>query len=199
MLASSSILYVDSGEILSTLLKMPLSSPALGSLLSNSTPALSAVTTAAQALVDSGRGACWRARDQPEPDTALRHSLNQEPRPTVPPTSPKGGTTPAPGFTPDTDVHILDRIAVLYRYRRIAIAVFVLTTAAMMIQGYTTIQYTRAQGQLLIENERSTAVPGLAGPNTEQFYEDPEPYFQTQSKILKGPRPHAPRGQASRS
>src|SRR5262245_38839787 len=55
----------------------------------------------------------------------------------------------------------------------------------MMIQGYTTIQYYRAQGQLLIENERTTAVPGLAGPNAE-FYEDPEPYFQTQYKILKG-------------
>jgi succinoglycan biosynthesis transport protein ExoP len=103
----------------------------------------------------------------------------------VPPTSPKGGTTPAPGFSPDTDVHILDRIAVLYRYRRIAFAVFVLTSAAMMIQGYSTIQYYRAQGQLLIENERTTAVPGLAGPNAE-FYEDPEPYFQTQYKILKG-------------
>ena len=62
-----------------------------------------------------------------------------------------------------------------------------LTSAAMMIQGYTTIQYYRAQGQLLIENERTTAVPGLAaGGNVEQFYEDPEPYFQTQYKILKG-------------
>jgi hypothetical protein len=51
VLASSSILYVGSGEILSTLLKMPFSSPALGALLGNSAPtALSAVTTAAQAL-----------------------------------------------------------------------------------------------------------------------------------------------------
>src|SRR5262249_49470883 len=38
---------------------------------------------------------------------------------------------------------------------------------------------------LLIENERTTAVPGLAGL-TPEFYEDPEPYFQTQYKILKG-------------
>jgi capsular exopolysaccharide synthesis family protein len=74
---------------------------------------------------------------------------------------------------------------VLYRYRRIAIAVFVLTSAAMMIQGYSTIQFYRAQGQLLIENERTTAVPGLAGQSAE-FYEDPEPYFQTQYKILRG-------------
>jgi hypothetical protein len=51
VLASSSILYVGSGEILSTLLKMPLGSPAWGTLLGDSTAsALSAVTTAAQAI-----------------------------------------------------------------------------------------------------------------------------------------------------
>ena len=81
----------------------------------------------------------------------------------------------------------------LYRYRRIAISVFVLTTAAMMIQGYSSTQYYRAQGRLLIENERTTAIPGLG--TGEQFYEDPEPYYQTQYKILRGPRPHAPRHQ----
>jgi hypothetical protein len=51
VLASSSILYVGSGEILSTLLKMPLGSPAWGTLLGNTTAsALSAVTSAAQAI-----------------------------------------------------------------------------------------------------------------------------------------------------
>ncbi len=88
-------------------------------------------------------------------------------------------------YAPETDVHILDRIAVLYRYRRIAIVVFVLTSAAMMIQGYSNVQYFRAQGRLLIEQERATEVPGI-GANGEQFYEDPEPYFQTQYKILRG-------------
>jgi len=112
--------------------------------------------------------------------------LSTDTRPAAPSASPKTGNAPsASGFTPDSDVHILDRIAVLYRYRRIAIAVFVLTSAAMMIQGYSTVQYYRAQGQLLIENERTTAVPGLAGQNAD-FYEDPEPYFQTQYKILRG-------------
>jgi capsular exopolysaccharide synthesis family protein len=97
----------------------------------------------------------------------------------------RGASTPAPQvFSPDTDVHLLDRIAVIYRYRRIAISVFVLTTAAMMIQGYSSMQYFRAQGRLLIENERTTAIPGLRG--NEEFYEDPEPYYQTQYKILKG-------------
>lgn len=110
--------------------------------------------------------------------------MSVEPRPAT--QAGARGTSPAPaGFAPDTDVHILDRIAVLYRYRRIAIAVFVLTSAAMMIQGYSNIKYFRGQGRLLIENERTTAVTGLAGQN-EEFFEDPEPYFQTQYKILRG-------------
>ena len=86
-------------------------------------------------------------------------------------------------YNPDADVHILDRLAVLYRYRRIAIAVFVLTTAAMMIQGYTNEKIYRAQARLLIEDERAAAVPGVSPDN---FYEDPDLYYKTQYRILRG-------------
>ena len=92
---------------------------------------------------------------------------------------------PTSTYTPDTDVHILDRLAVLYRYRRVAIAVFILTTVAMMIQGYSSIQMYRAQARLLIEDERATAVPGITtAENT--YYEDPDLYYKTQYRILKG-------------
>jgi succinoglycan biosynthesis transport protein ExoP len=94
------------------------------------------------------------------------------------------GQPPAP-YTVENDVHLLDRLAVLYRYRRLCVAVFVLVTAAMIIQGYSSIQVFQAQARLLIEDERSTAVPGLAN-DQNTFYEDPEPYYQTQYKILKG-------------
>jgi polysaccharide biosynthesis transport protein len=105
-----------------------------------------------------------------------------------PPTSggtgaPGGG--PAPTYSPEGDVHLLDRLAVLYRYRRLCVTVFVLVTAAMIIQGYSTVKVYQAQARLLIEDERSTAVPGLQG-DQNTFYEDPEPYYQTQYKILKG-------------
>jgi polysaccharide biosynthesis transport protein len=86
-------------------------------------------------------------------------------------------------YNTDADVHILDRLAVLYRYRRIAVAVFVLTTAAMMIQGYTNEKIFRAQARLLIEDERAAAVPGVSPDN---FYEDPELYYKTQYRILRG-------------
>ena len=111
------------------------------------------------------------------------------PGPPVPATksaAPHGAPgTPPVAFTPETDVHLLDRLSVLYRYRRIAIAVFFLTTAALMIQGYTSIQTYQATAQIMIEDERATAVPGLNGAETT-FYEDPEPYYNTQYRILKG-------------
>jgi capsular exopolysaccharide synthesis family protein len=108
-------------------------------------------------------------------------------RPPSPSAAPAGvpPAPPAAAYSPDNDVHLLDRFAVVYRYRRIAFSVFILTTAVMMIQGYTNVQLYQARGQLLIEDERSTAVPGL--PSTDNtYYEDPEPYYNTQYRILKG-------------
>src|SRR5712691_9425107 len=102
--------------------------------------------------------------------------------------SSPGVTAPSPvaaPYTPDGDTHLLDRFATLYRYRRIAITVFILTTAVLMIQGYTNIKMFQARAQLLIEDERSTAVPGLnSSENTS--YADPEPYYTTQFRILRG-------------
>src|SRR5262245_54286963 len=99
------------------------------------------------------------------------------------PGTPGSATPPPMMYNPDADVHILDRLAVLYRYRRIAIAVFVLASAAMMIQGYSTEKIYRAQARLLIEDERSTAGPGVTPDN---FYEDAALYYTTQYRILKG-------------
>ena len=98
--------------------------------------------------------------------------------------SPAPAAPPAP-YAPENEVHLLDRLAVLYRYRRISLAVFVLATATMMIQGFTNTAIYLAKAQLEIQDERSTAIPGLSNAET-QFYEDPEPYYNTQYKILKG-------------
>jgi succinoglycan biosynthesis transport protein ExoP len=104
---------------------------------------------------------------------------NSPPHPASPPT-PRIGAAGG-----DQDIHILDRLAIIYRYRRIATTVFVLTTAAVMIQGYSNVRLFQAQARVDIEEERSTAVPGLNNSN-DQYYEDPEPYFKTQYRILKG-------------
>ena len=82
--------------------------------------------------------------------------------------SDSGQSMPAPGSAPagpplqyasDTDTHLLDRLAVVYRYRRIAFTVFVLATAAMMIQGVQNVPVFQARGQL---KSRTSARPILA-------------------------------------
>jgi capsular exopolysaccharide synthesis family protein len=83
----------------------------------------------------------------------------------------------------DSQDHLLDRLAVVYRYRHIAIAIFVATFAVVMLNTYSTIPMYRAHARLLIQDERTTAT-GLQ--DTYYYYEDPEPYFQTQYQILKG-------------
>jgi succinoglycan biosynthesis transport protein ExoP len=99
--------------------------------------------------------------------------------------SPAGAPRAPEGAPPEQDLHLLDRLAVVYRYRRVAFAVFVLTSTVLMIQGYSNVQYYRAQARVLIEDERSTAVPGLSSAES-MYWEDPEPYRQTQYRILRG-------------
>src|SRR5713226_3801316 len=90
---------------------------------------------------------------------------------------------PAQAYSLASNVHILDRLAILYRYWRIALAVFALTTIALMIQGHSNIQLFEAKAQLLIEEERSTAMPGITA---DRYYEDLITYYNTQYRILRG-------------
>ena len=109
----------------------------------------------------------------------------------MPPPSAKRRTRlQRPDFTPDTDVHLLDRLAVLYRYRRIAFAVFVLTTAAMMIQGYTTIQVLPCAGPAA---DRERALDGGSRPRRAQrgVLRRSRAVLQDAVQDSEGPRPHA--------
>src|SRR4051794_24154684 len=101
------------------------------------------------------------------------------------PTTPPPAQTPTPQYAADPDVHLLDRLPVLYPYPRICLTTLVLVTAAPTNPGQSTPQMYQARGRLLIEDERSTGVRGLQN-DANPYYEDPEPYYQTQYKILKG-------------
>jgi capsular exopolysaccharide synthesis family protein len=97
-------------------------------------------------------------------------------------TQPGGGPVQralqAPG---GADLHRFDPVAALYRHHRhIAISVFALTSLAILIQWYSTVRIYEAKGRLLIETERA-AIPARA-----QDYEDPELYYNTQYRNLKG-------------
>jgi capsular exopolysaccharide synthesis family protein len=95
---------------------------------------------------------------------------------------PGGGA--AAMYQDNGEVHLLDRVAIVYRYRAIAISVFVLTTLAVVLQGYSAVPKYLATARVLIEDERSTAIPGLS--SEAQYWEDPEPYYNTQYKIIQG-------------
>src|SRR5204862_5465821 len=131
------------------------------------------------------------ASGAPRSSTTIRTGSAQPAGPGGPggPGGPAGPNAPGAGtpavYQPENEVHLLDRLAVLYRYRRLCVTVFILSTAAMIIQGYTNVQMYQALARLEINDERSTAVPGLSN-DQNTYYEDPEPYFSTQHKILKG-------------
>jgi succinoglycan biosynthesis transport protein ExoP len=97
---------------------------------------------------------------------------------------PEAPSPVQPNPPTEQDVHILDRIALIYRHRYVACSVFVLASAAVMLQSYSGIQIYQAQGRLLIETERAM-IPGLATVES-QYFEDPQLYYNTQYKILKG-------------
>src|SRR5262249_24007424 len=57
-------------------------------------------------------------------------------------------------------------------------------TAAMMYQTYTTVPLFRARARIQIDEEQTT--PQTDFKEAYFAYSDPEPYYQTQYKILQG-------------
>src|SRR5258705_4593068 len=101
---------------------------------------------------------------------------------------PPAANSPAsrPLFPVDSDAHLLDRFNALYKYRFSAITVFLLVMLGVIIRVYTTIPMYRATTSLLIDDERAAAVAGFNTTNSSDYYQDPEPYYQTQLRILTG-------------
>ena len=97
----------------------------------------------------------------------------------VPPAAPKAGR-----FGPDPNVHLFDRAAIIIKHLKAAAALAILVVAAMMYQTYTTVPLYRAQARIQIDEEQTTAQTDFKEPYLA--YSDPEPYYQTQYKILQG-------------
>jgi capsular exopolysaccharide synthesis family protein len=93
--------------------------------------------------------------------------------------------TASPPPTLPQPVHLLDRLATLLRHLRLIIAVFVVVFSIGILQSFTTVPRYRARATLLIQDERSTSMTNLAA-NESRYWEDPEPYFNTQFQILRG-------------
>jgi polysaccharide biosynthesis transport protein len=112
------------------------------------------------------------------------------------PTDPTGGapsSVPTPGpqgrktgglFSADPNVHLFDRLAIIIKHWKPAIGVAMLVIAGMMYQTYTTVPLYRAQARIQIDEEHTTAQTDFK--ESSLVYSDPEPYYQTQYKILQG-------------
>jgi capsular exopolysaccharide synthesis family protein len=112
------------------------------------------------------------------------------------PTAPTGGTPPplpplpTQGrktgglFSADPNVHLFDRLAIIVKHWKPAIGVAVLVITGMMYQTYTTVPLYRAQARIQIDEEHTAAQTDFKEPSL--VYTDPEPYYQTQYKILQG-------------
>ncbi|HET9266658.1 MAG TPA: polysaccharide biosynthesis tyrosine autokinase [Vicinamibacterales bacterium] len=77
----------------------------------------------------------------------------------------------------------------LLRYKWQAAAALVIVIALATLRAYSQTPLYRATARLLIEleDERSLAMEGVGtAPKTTEYTYDPEPYFQTQYRILTG-------------
>ncbi len=82
------------------------------------------------------------------------------------------------------NVHLLDRLAAIFRHRRLAGAAFVIVVGLMMLQTYSKIPLYRTSARVIIQDERTTAVGNLNATDP-MFYQDPEPFYNTQYSILR--------------
>ncbi len=92
-----------------------------------------------------------------------------------------------PSLAQPADTQLLDRLGALYRYRYVAMNTFLLIVFGSALYTYCQTALYRANIRLLIEieDERSLAMEGVSGPAMPTL-QDPEPYFQTQYRILTG-------------
>jgi len=82
------------------------------------------------------------------------------------------------------EVHLLDRLAVVFRHLRLIVAAFAVVVAIAMLESYSATPMYRTQARIVIQDERSTAVANL-NANEPTYWQDPEPYFNTQYRILQ--------------
>ncbi|HXG87004.1 MAG TPA: polysaccharide biosynthesis tyrosine autokinase [Vicinamibacterales bacterium] len=107
----------------------------------------------------------------------------------TPPTPEKAA--PAPMLAPaqalpvDREVHLLDRLSVLYKYQKAVAAMFCAVVLWVMVDSYTKIPIYESRVRIQIDDE----TPGMGTPAeiAQNFtVGDPEVYQNTQHRIIQG-------------
>src|SRR5687767_1143138 len=82
------------------------------------------------------------------------------------------------------EVHLLDRLAVVFKHLRLIGAVFAIVVSIAMLESYSATPLYRSMARIDIQDERSTAI-GSLNSTDPAYWRDPEPYFNTQYRILQ--------------
>ncbi len=82
------------------------------------------------------------------------------------------------------EVHVLDRLSTVVRHARLVGATAAAVAMMLMLHSYSTVPLYRASAKILIQDERSTAI-GTLNATDPTYWQDPEPYYQTQYRILQ--------------
>jgi capsular exopolysaccharide synthesis family protein len=101
--------------------------------------------------------------------------LIEPPAPAAPVSGLPGGQGPGEG-----EVHLLDRLSVLYRYRKIVITVVIVVLLAGVVQTMTTTPEYRANASVQVDPER-----GLPGVASMEPYEETSTLMATQVQALR--------------
>jgi capsular exopolysaccharide synthesis family protein len=88
------------------------------------------------------------------------------------PAMPVSGVPGGPGGYGESEVHLLDRLSVLYRYRHIVAAVVIVVMIGGAVQTYTTTKEYRAFAMLQIDPDR----PTMQGIGQSMFSDADEEY-----------------------
>jgi capsular exopolysaccharide synthesis family protein len=95
-----------------------------------------------------------------------------------------GAAVPLPPAGAGQSVHLLDRLTAVFKHRRIAGTAFLIVITAMMMQSYSTTPLYQTFARIEIQDERTTSVDQI-GVNDPTFWQEAEPYYQTQYQILQ--------------
>jgi capsular exopolysaccharide synthesis family protein len=82
------------------------------------------------------------------------------------------------------EVHVLDRLAIVFKHLRLIVAVFAIVVAIAMLESYSAMPMYQTQARIVIQDERSSSVANL-NASEPSYWQDPEPYFNTQYRILQ--------------
>ncbi len=97
------------------------------------------------------------------------------------PAAPISGLPGTPGH-PEGEIHLLDRLSVIYRYRKVVVTVIVIVFIAGVVQTMTTTPEYRATAKVQVDDERS--LPGLS-LGDEQMWQETSTLMSTQVQAIR--------------